>query len=99
MSQHIIPVRTNLVIFACLMALLVATVGVAYLDLGDFNLIVAMSIAATKALLIALYFMHLRYSPRIVWVYSGAALLWLGLLLAFTGADYITRGWLNIAGK
>jgi cytochrome c oxidase subunit 4 len=99
MSQHIIPVRTNLIVFGCLMGLLVATVGIAYFDLGDFNIIAAMTIAVTKATLIVLYFMHLRYSERIVWVYSAAALLWLSLLIAFTTADYVTRGWLNIPGK
>lgn len=99
MSQHIIPVRVNLIVFGCLMGLLVATVGIAYFDLGDFNIVAAMTIAAVKATLIVLYFMHVRYSQRIVWVYSGAALLWLTLLIAFTTADYVTRGWLDIPGK
>ncbi len=99
MSQHIIPVRTNLIVFGSLMGLLVATVGVAYLDLGDFNLIAALTIAVTKAVLILLYFMHVRYSSRIVWVYSGAAFLWLALLIGFGAADYLSRGWLHIPGK
>jgi len=99
MSEHIIPVRTNLIIFACLMALLLATVGVAYFDLGDFNLIAALTIATTKAVLIILYFMHVRYSPKIVWLYSGVAFFWLLILIAFTGADYISRDWLDISGK
>lgn len=99
MSHHIIPVRTNLIVFACLMGLLVATVGIAYIDLGDFNLVAAMTIAAVKAMLIVLYFMHVRYSPRLVWLYSGAALVWLALLLGLTTADYLSRGWLDIPGK
>lgn len=99
MSQHIIPVRTNLIVFGILMALLVVTVGAAYLDLGSFNLITAMLIAGCKAMLIMLYFMHVRYSPRIVWVFSGAAFLWLGILIAFGASDYLTRGWLDIPGK
>ena len=99
MSEHIIPVRTNLIIFACLMALLLATVGVAYFDLGDFNVIAALTIATTKAVLIILYFMHVRYSPRVVWLYSAAAFFWLLILIAFSGADYISRGWLDIPGK
>lgn len=99
MSQHIIPVRVNLIVFGCLMGLLVATVGIAYFDLGDLNIVAAMTIALIKATLIVLYFMHVRYSQRIVWVYSGAALLWLALLIGFTTADYVTRGWLDIPGK
>ena len=99
MSEHIIPVRTNLIIFALLMALLAATVGVAYFDLGDFNVVAALTIATTKAVLIILYFMHVRYSPKIVWLYSGAAFFWLALLIAFGAADYLSRDWLHIPGK
>ena len=99
MSEHIIPVRTNLIIFALLMALLAATVGVAYFDLGDFNVVAALTIATTKAVLIILYFMHVRYSPKIVWLYSGAAFFWLALLIAFGAADYLSRDWLSIPGK
>ena len=56
-------------------------------------------IAAAKAVLIGLFFMHLYYRHRLTWVVSIAALLWLGILLALTLSDYLWRGWLDILGK
>lgn len=99
MSQHILSVRTNFVIFAALMALLGATVGAAYIDLGRWNLPVAMAIATAKAVLILLYFMHVRFSHRLTWVFSGAAFLWLAIMLVLSLSDYTTRDWLAIEGK
>jgi cytochrome c oxidase subunit 4 len=99
MSQHIVPIRTNLTIFGILMGLLVLTVAAAYLDLGTFNFLLAMSIAVCKAVLIMLYFMHVRYSHKLTWVFSTAAFLWLALLLGITVADYLSRNWLQIPGK
>ena len=58
-----------------------------------------MVIALAKAIMIVLIFMHVRYSERLVWVFSGAAFLWLLILIALTLNDYFTRGWLNIPGK
>ncbi len=99
MSQHIISLRFNFLIFAVLLALLGLTVGAAYVDLGRWNLPVALAIAATKAVLILLFFMHLRFSTRLTSVFAGAALLWLTILLALTLNDFLTRGWLPIQGK
>ena len=99
MSQHIIPPRTYYTIFGILMLLLVATVGAAYINLGPLNLIVAMSIAVTKAVLIILYFMHVRYGNKLTWVFSSAAFVWLAILIVLSLNDYATRGWLNIEGK
>ena len=99
MSQHIIPLRANFAIFAALLALLGLTVGAAYVDLGRWNLPLAMTIAAAKAALILLYFMHVRFSNKLTAVFSGAAFLWLVILLVLTLNDYMTRGWLPIEGK
>jgi cytochrome c oxidase subunit IV len=98
--EHITPVRTYLVVFAILVALLVATIGVSFLPLGrSFGLAVALGIAFSKAVLIAIYFMHLRSSNRLTWVFSGAALLWFGILIVLTLNDYLTRSWLDIPAK
>jgi len=86
-------------VFAALLVLLLATVGAAYLDLGRGNLPVALTIAAVKAALIMMFFMHVRYSNRLTLVFSGAALLWLGILLTLTTTDFSSRDWLHIAGK
>ena len=93
MSDHIVPRGTYFLIFAALLVLTAVTVAVAYLDLGPLNTIVAMSIASIKATLIVLYFMHARYGSRLVWVFLGCGVLWLGVLLSLTMSDYVGRGW------
>ena len=59
----------------------------------------ALTIAVTKALLVALIFMHLRHSPRLTLFVAAASLLWLGLLIVITASDYVTRSWLPIYGR
>jgi cytochrome c oxidase subunit 4 len=99
MSQHVISVRTNLIVFGALMFLLALTVGVAYLDLGPLGLVIAMTIATIKAALIILYFMHVRFSSPLTWIFSGAAFFWLAIFIFLTLNDYLTRGVLGIPGK
>jgi cytochrome c oxidase subunit 4 len=99
MTHHIISVRTYLTIYLALMVFLVLTVGASFLPLGAAHVPVAMTIAFIKAVLIVLFFMHVYYSSKLTWIVSVAALLWLGLLLAFVLADYYSRGWLDIPGK
>jgi cytochrome c oxidase subunit IV len=93
MEHVIVPTRTYYAIFASLMALTAVTVGVAFIDLGLLNPVVALSIAVLKASLVVLFFMHLKYSSRMVWVVGGAAIFWLGILLVLILSDYATRGW------
>lgn len=99
MALHIVPKRTYYAVFVALLVLLGATVAVAFVDLGEFNIVVAMLIAGTKAILIVLFFMHVLYGDRLTWIFSGAALLWFGILIALTLSDYLTRDILGIAGK
>jgi cytochrome c oxidase subunit 4 len=96
MSQHIVEKKTYYAVFGSLMALLAATVGIAYLHLGKLNVIAAITIAFVKAILIILYFMHVRYSPRLLWIFVGAGFFWLGILFALSFADFFTRGWLPL---
>jgi cytochrome c oxidase subunit IV len=88
-------VQAYFVVFAILLGLLVATVGVAFLDLGPWNLPVGLAIAATKAVLILLVFMQVRYSGSLVWLVAGAGFFWLAIMLLFTLADYLTRSQLR----
>jgi cytochrome c oxidase subunit IV len=81
------------IVFAALMVLLVVTVAVAQIELGRLNFLVAVLIASVKAVLIALYFMHLKYSLRLMWAFAAASLLWLMLLIGLTMTDYYTRSW------
>ena len=94
MSGHIASTRSYYRIFATLLVLTALTVAVATFDLGRFNAVIALSIAMCKATLVALFFMHLRYSVRLTWLIVSAALLWLLLLIGLTMGDVLTRGWL-----
>lgn len=95
MSQHLIlPQRVYFRVFAALLLLTLVTVAVAYIDLGPLNNVVALSIAVTKTVLVILYFMHVRYSSRLTWVFVGAGFFWLVLMIALTLSDVFSRGWL-----
>ncbi len=91
-THHIMPVATYLAVFAALLVLLAVTVGVSFFDLGIFSKILAVTVAAIKASLIFTYFMHLRYSPRLVWVFAGIGFAWFVLLFTITMGDYMARG-------
>lgn len=94
-----LTVRMMLMIYAALIGLMFLTVGMALIDLGRANFLIAMGIATVKMILIVLYFMHVRYSPRLTWVFSSAAFLWLLILVGGLLNDYWTRGFLNVPGK
>jgi cytochrome c oxidase subunit 4 len=98
MSHHVVPLRVYLTVFIALMVLLALTIGAAFLHLGPFGLPVALTIAALKALLIVLYFMHLRYSDHVPWLFAGAGLFWLLILIVLTISDYVSRGWVPPTG-
>ncbi|HLG17411.1 MAG TPA: cytochrome C oxidase subunit IV family protein [Blastocatellia bacterium] len=93
MSEHVVPRRIYFVVFGALMVMTAATVVVANYNLGSFNAIVALSIAVFKATLVVLYFMHVRYSSKLTWVFVVAGFFWLIILFAFTLSDYLTRSW------
>jgi cytochrome c oxidase subunit 4 len=93
MEHVIVPRSTYYAIFAALIVLTGLTTAVAFFDLGLLNPVVALSIAVFKATLVALFFMHLKYSSRLTWVIAGAAIFWLGILLVLILSDYATRGW------
>jgi cytochrome c oxidase subunit IV len=94
MSETILSKRTYFFVWGSLLALLAVTIGVAYIHLGWFNPAAAVSIAVVKALIIILYFMHVRYSPKLVWVFVGAGFVWLGMLFLWALGDYLTRQYL-----
>ena len=99
MSEHIVPRKVYFAIFASLMVLTAATVSAAFMDLGPFNLAVALGIATVKATLVVLYFMHVRYNPKLIWLAITLAVSWLGVLVVITLSDYMSRGWLPFPGK
>lgn len=94
MSEHIVSLKVYLSIFAALMVGTALTVWAGFQDFpGPMNVIIALTIACVKATLVVLYFMHVRYSARLIWVVVASGIFWLGILFALTFSDYLTRGW------
>lgn len=83
--------RRSLLVWGALMILLLLTFGSAFLKLGAWNSAINLIIAAAKAALVALFFMHLRGAPAILRIVSVTALLTLALLFGLSHADYATR--------
>ena len=92
-SVHVSPLSTYIGIFSALMVLTAITVGVAFLNLGSFNPVVALGIACLKATLVILYFMHVKYSSRLTKLTVILSLFFVAILFAETFMDYATRGW------
>ena len=92
-AEHIVPVRIYVIIWVALLCLTGLTTGVAYIDLGVFNTVVALAIAVAKMMLVVLFFMHVKYItglPRIVMI---AAIFWLAIMMSITLSDELTRNW------
>ncbi len=98
MSDHIVPVRVYITIFLILMAMTALTVAASQIDLGKLNPIVAMTIAIVKALLVILYFMHVRYSSKLTGIIVVTGFFWLTVMIVLTLSDVLTRGWLGFPG-
>ena len=92
-SSHVATKRVYYTVFAVLMACTYLTVQMAFLDLGPLNTIAALGIAVFKATLVVLFFMHVKYGTRLTWLVVLGSVFWLGLLLALTMSDYLTRQW------
>ena len=90
-TDHIVPPGIYLTIILTLLVLTAATVGAAYVDLGRFNIVVALAIATVKATLVVLFFMHAKYVPKRTQLVIIAGIFWLALLLFMTMSDYISR--------
>jgi cytochrome c oxidase subunit 4 len=95
MAEKESSVREYLLVYAALMILLGLTTGLAFVDLRGLSAMVALVIAATKALLVILTFMHVRTASRIIQVFVVAGFYWLALLFAGTLGDVLTRPWLS----
>lgn len=92
MSDHpIVSLKTYFAVIVALFALTALTVWAAFQDFGAMNNLVAMGIAAVKALLVVSIFMHLKYSARIVWMYAGAGVVFFAIMIAFILGDYHGR--------
>jgi cytochrome c oxidase subunit 4 len=95
MSGHVAPKSMYYSVFAALIVGTALTVGAAEVDLGALNNVVMLAIACTKALLVILFFMHVRWSSRLTWVVAASGFVWLLILFGITMTDYLTRGWVE----
>ncbi len=91
-QEHAHPTpRLYLVIISILIALTCATWSIAFVDLGIWNPVVALTIAVIKAVLVVLFFMHVRYSSKLTMVTVGAGVFWLMILITLSLSDYLSR--------
>jgi cytochrome c oxidase subunit IV len=94
MSGHVAPKSLYYSIFLALLVGTALTVLVAYYDFGFMNNVVMLTIACAKALLVILFFMHVRWSSRLTWVVAASGFVWLLILFGVTMSDYLSRGWM-----
>jgi cytochrome c oxidase subunit 4 len=99
MSEHIDSIRTYTLVLLALLVLTAVTTLVAFVDLGEFSVVVALAIAVCKMLLVALFFMHVRHSTKLTKLVVLGGLLWLAILLMLTLSDFTTRGWIGVPGR
>jgi cytochrome c oxidase subunit IV len=93
MPEHVVPVRVYIAVFLALLALTGLTTWVAYFDLGPMNTVMALAIAATKMLLVILFFMHVKYSSGLTRLVILAGFFWFAILVTLTLSDELTRNW------
>jgi cytochrome c oxidase subunit IV len=90
-TDHIVPPKTYVAIILTLLFLTALTVAAAYVNLGRFNIVVALAIATIKATFVVLFFMHAKYSPKRTQLVIMAGIFWLIILLFMTLSDYASR--------
>jgi cytochrome c oxidase subunit 4 len=92
-EQHIVSPATYLIIFLALLALTALTIGASYLELGPWNPVIAIAIACIKATLVVLFFMHIKYSSKLMKLTVGAGFFTFLILVGMSLSDYFTRAW------
>jgi cytochrome c oxidase subunit 4 len=88
---HVVPISTYLLVFLTLMVGTALTTGVAYIDLGRWNTVAALTIAVIKMLLVVLFFMHVKYATGLTRIVILAGFFWLGIMITLTCSDELTR--------
>jgi cytochrome c oxidase subunit 4 len=92
-EHHIVTPVTYTLVFATLLVFTGLTVGAAYIDLGVLNPIIALGIASTKAVIVILWFMHVKYQSHLIKMTVGAGFFTFLVLIMMTLCDYISRAW------
>ena len=96
-ADHVAPKSLYYAVFAALIVGTLLTYSAARVDMGALNNVVMLTIALTKALLVILFFMHVRWGTRLTWLVVASGFFWLFIMFSITMADFLTRGW--IAGS
>ncbi len=92
--EHHMGVKEYLWVFGGLMLLLFLTLQVATWELGPFNILVAMAVAIAKTALVMMFFMHLKFSSKLITLFAVAAFFWLSIMFILTMGDYYSRSWM-----
>ncbi len=96
-DSHVLPLRTYIAVFLALLVGTALTVLASQHDFGALNDPIALAIAGTKAALVILFFMHVKYQTKLIWVFATAGFVWLLIFFALILADYRMRvpveGW------
>jgi cytochrome c oxidase subunit 4 len=96
-ADHVAPKSLYYAVFAALIVGTLLTYAAARVDMGALNNVVMLTIALTKALLVILFFMHVRWGTRLTWLVVASGFFWLLIMFSITMSDFLTRGW--IAGS
>jgi cytochrome c oxidase subunit IV len=92
-GHHIVGPLVYLTIFGALLVGTALTIGASYLDLGAWNAALAIGIACAKATLVVLFFMHIKYSSKLMKLTVGAGVFTFLILVGMSMSDYISRAW------
>jgi cytochrome c oxidase subunit 4 len=92
-EQHIVSPVTYLIIFGCLLVFTLLTVGASLIEMGPWNPVVAIAIACIKATLVVLFFMHIKYSSKLMKLTVSAGVFTFLILVGMSLSDYFTRAW------
>ncbi len=95
MNAHGPTKKLLFAVWLALLVLLFVTWLVAEFDFGRWNILVAMTVAVVKALLVVIIFMHVCYSAKLTWIFVATGFFWLFLMVVLTMGDYLTRGGLG----
>jgi cytochrome c oxidase subunit 4 len=92
MARPTHSIKTYLAVYVALIALLCITVSFAFIDVGRHaNNAIAIIIPCIKAVLIVLFFMHMKWEKWITWFFAAAGFIWLCIMISMTMTDYLTR--------
>lgn len=96
-EHHIVPVPTYVFVWLALIIGTISTYLIAeYIDVGPWNIVIALIIAFTKMSLVIYFFMHVKFNDTLTRLFVAGGFFWLLILIALTLGDYESRGWLPI---